>query len=146
MTDETTAQSEWGSEEPAAGADAGTTSEDTTTGGNAGTGRTIDVQPMLNQLQGMIDQVATNSGPALRQVAAKAAELAAAAAKRAGPIAISIATKTEQVSQAVAGRAERLATDLRSGQDGETPGEESSGLPEADRPVAEEESVTASPA
>jgi hypothetical protein len=143
MTEQTNTQPDWGSEEPSAGADP--RPEDSTAGANAGPGRTIDVQPMLNQLQGMIDQVATNSGPALRQVAAKAAELAAAAAKRAGPIAISIAAKTEQVSQAVAGRAERLATDLRAG-DGETPEEESSGLPEADRPVAEEESVTASPA
>jgi hypothetical protein len=143
MNEQTTAQPDWGSEEPAG--DGAPGAEDTTAGANTGSGRTFDTQQMLNQLQGMIDQVATNSGPALRQVAAKAAELAAAAAKRAGPIAISIATKTDQVSQAVAGRAERLATDLRSGQDGET-GEEESGLPEADRPVAEEESVTASPA
>jgi len=140
MTEQNTTQPDWGTEEPAAGA------EDSTAGSNAGAGRTIDVQPMVNQLQGMIDQVATNSGPALRQVAAKAAELAAAAAKRAGPIAISIAARTDQVSQAVAGRAERFATDLRAGQETEAPGEESSGLPEADQPVAEEESVTASPA
>jgi hypothetical protein len=144
MTEQHSTQSEWGSEEPQAGASAG--SDESTAGAGTGAGRTVDVQQMLNQLQGMIDQVATSSGPALRQVAAKAADLAAAAAKRAGPIAISIATRTEQVSQAVAGRAERLATDLRAGQEGEAPGEESSGLPEADRPVAEEESVTASPA
>jgi hypothetical protein len=131
MAEQTTNEPEWGTEEPIG--DAG-----------AGHARTIDVQQMLGQLQSMIDQVATNSGPALRQVAAKAAELAAAAAKRTGPIAVSIASKTEQVSQAVAGRAERLATDLRAAQDGETaaetPGGESS---EADRSVAEEESVPA---
>src|SRR5262245_59526997 len=74
MTEQTNTQPDWGTEEPAG---SGPDADDQAAGANAGAGRTFDTQQMLNQLQGMIDQVATNSGPALRQVAAKAAELAA---------------------------------------------------------------------
>ena len=42
---------------------------------------------MLAQLQSMIDSIATQAAPVVRQVGAKAAELAAATADRAGPIA-----------------------------------------------------------
>jgi hypothetical protein len=119
----------WGTEEPVGG--------DT-----PGSGRpTIDIQGMLGQLQGMIDQVATATTPALREVAAKAAELAASAAHRAGPLVISIAARTDQVSQAVADRAEQFATELRASRGAEEPAE----APAGDRPV-EEESVPVGPA
>jgi hypothetical protein len=121
------AREAWGTEEPLPG---------------SGSGRpTIDVQQMLSQLQGMIDQVATATSPALREVAAKAAELAASAAHRAGPWVISIASRTDQVSQAVAGRAEQLATELRTPRGADTAPEGPSG----DRPV-EEGSVPVGPA
>ena len=81
-----------------------------------GTGRagSIDVQGMLGQLQGMIVKVAHASEPALREVAAKAAELAAVAGERAGPIAHTLADKTEEVGHSVAGRASGFASSIRS--------------------------------
>ena len=76
-------------------------------------GRTIDVNQMVAQLQQMIEQVATAATPALREVAAKAAELASSAATHAGPIAHKVAAKTDQVGQVVAEKSARFATDLR---------------------------------
>jgi hypothetical protein len=68
---------------------------------------------MLNQLQGMIDTVAVKSGPVLREVAAKAAELAAVAGDRAGPIAYKAAEATQKVGQRVADTSREVAADLR---------------------------------
>jgi hypothetical protein len=76
-------------------------------------GRTVDVQAMVGQLQGMIEQVATAATPALKEVAAKAAELAASAAVHAGPIAHRVADKTEQVGRVVASKSRDIASDLR---------------------------------
>lgn len=91
------------------------------TGPGTGSARTpgIDVQAMLGQLQGMISKVAAASEPTLREVAAKAAELAAVAAERAGPLAHTIADKTEEVSHTVAGRASGFASSIRSANKGE---------------------------
>src|SRR5262245_15613345 len=68
---------------------------------------------MLTQLQGMIDAVAVKSGPVLREVAAKAAELAAVAGERAGPIAYKAADATQKVGQRVAEASKEVAADLR---------------------------------
>jgi hypothetical protein len=68
---------------------------------------------MLTQLQGMIDTVAVKSGPVLREVAAKAAELAAVAGERAGPIAYKAAEATQKVGQRVAEASKEVAADLR---------------------------------
>jgi hypothetical protein len=68
---------------------------------------------MLIQLQQMIDAVAAQAGPVLRDVAAKAAELAALAAERTGPIAHRAADVTERVSVRVAARTKEVAEDLR---------------------------------
>jgi len=81
-------------------------------GTGTNTGR-LDIPGMLTQLQGMIGKVARASEPALREVAAKAAELAAVAADHAGPIAHQIADKTDEVSQAVGERASGFASSLR---------------------------------
>jgi len=75
----------------------------------------VDVQGLLGQLQGMIAKVAHASEPALREVAAKAAELAAVAGERAGPIAHTIAGKTEEVGHTVAGKASGFASSIRAG-------------------------------
>ena len=75
---------------------------------------TIDVQGMLGQLQSMIGKVAAASEPRLREVAAKAAELAAVAAEHAGPIAHTLADKTDNVSHAVAEKASAYASSIRS--------------------------------
>jgi hypothetical protein len=65
------------------------------------------------QLQAMIDDLATSAGPTLREVAAKAAELAAKAGDAAGPIAHKAASVTGDVGQRVAARSRDLAADLR---------------------------------
>ena len=68
---------------------------------------------MLIQLQGMIDTVTVKSGPVLREVAAKAAELAAVAGERAGPIAYKAAEATQKLGQRVADTSKEVAADLR---------------------------------
>ena len=68
---------------------------------------------MLVQLQQMIDTLATQAGPVMREVAAKAAELAAVAGEKAGPLAHRAAGMTEQVGQRVAARSKEVAADLR---------------------------------
>ena len=70
---------------------------------------------MVTQLQSMIDTVAVRSGPVLREVAAKAAELAAVAGERAGPIAYKAAETTQKVGQQIAERGKEVAADLRRG-------------------------------
>jgi hypothetical protein len=75
-----------------------------------GTGR-----EMLVQLQQMIDTVATQAVPVLREVAAKAAELAAVAGEKAGPLAQRAAGMTESVGQRVAARSKDFAAELRRG-------------------------------
>ena len=67
----------------------------------------------LAQLQAMIDNVANQAGPVVREVAAKAAELAAVAADHAGPIAQRAAAVTQDVSVKVAERSRQVAADLR---------------------------------
>jgi hypothetical protein len=67
----------------------------------------------LGQLQEMIDQAGRQAGPVLRDVAAKAAELAAVAAENAGPVAHKAASVTEHVGDRLAARSKDLAADLR---------------------------------
>jgi hypothetical protein len=68
---------------------------------------------MLVQLQQMIDNLATQAGPVMREVAAKAAELAAIAGEKAGPIAHKAAGMTESAGQKIAARSKEVAADLR---------------------------------
>ena len=68
---------------------------------------------MLVQLQQMIDTLASQAAPVMREVAAKAAELAALAGEKAGPLAHRAAGMTEQVGQRVAARSKEVAADLR---------------------------------
>jgi hypothetical protein len=67
----------------------------------------------VGQLQEMIDQAGRQAGPVLRDVAAKAAELAAVAAQNAGPVAHKAADVTEHVGDRVAAKSKDLASDLR---------------------------------
>jgi hypothetical protein len=76
-------------------------------------GRSVDVQAMVSQLQQMIEQVATAATPALKEVAAKAAELAASAAVHAGPIAHKVANQADRAGKVVASKGRDLASDLR---------------------------------
>lgn len=68
---------------------------------------------MLIQLQQMIDTLATQAGPVMREVAAKAAELAAVAGEKAGPLAHKAAGMTETAGQKIAARSKEMAADLR---------------------------------
>ena len=70
-------------------------------------------EKMIGQLQVMIDQAGKTAGPVLRDVAAKAAELAAVAAQNAGPVAHKAADVTEHVGDNLAVRSKGLAADLR---------------------------------
>ena len=72
-----------------------------------------NVQNMLVQLQAMIDAAAVQAGPVMRQVAAKAAELAAVAGERAGPLAYKASEKTQIVGQKLAEKSKEYAADLR---------------------------------
>jgi hypothetical protein len=67
----------------------------------------------LGQLQVMIEEAGKTAGPVLRDVAAKAAELAAVAAENAGPVAHKAANVTEHVGDKLAARSKDLAADLR---------------------------------
>jgi hypothetical protein len=68
---------------------------------------------MLIQLQQMIDTIAYQAAPVVREVGAKAAELAAIAGSKAGPLAHKAADATEQFGQRVAARSTAMAADLR---------------------------------
>ena len=70
-------------------------------------------EKMISQLQAMIDQAGKTAGPVLRDVAAKAAELASVAAENAGPVAHRAANVTEHVGDRLAARSKDLAADLR---------------------------------
>jgi hypothetical protein len=67
----------------------------------------------IGQLQEMIEEAGKTAGPVLRDVAAKAAELAAVAAENAGPVAHKAADVTEHVGDRLAARSKDLAADLR---------------------------------
>jgi len=95
-------------------------SPDASTGAGEGSRMSPNVQNMLSQLQSMIDQVAVRSGPVLREVAAKAAELAAVAGEHAGPIAYKAAETTQKVGQRVAERSKVFASELRSREESAT--------------------------
>jgi hypothetical protein len=78
---------------------------------------------MLIQLQQMIDTIALQAGPVLRDVAAKAAELSAVAAERAGPLAYKAADITDSLSKKVAERSKAAAADWRRPKEDEDSGD-----------------------
>jgi hypothetical protein len=89
----------------------GWTADDAAGSGQASAGNTAE--RMLAQLQSMIDSIATQAAPVVRQVGAKAAELAAIAADKAGPIAHKAADATADASVRIAERSREFAADLR---------------------------------
>lgn len=70
---------------------------------------------MLDQLGVMASQIAEDAPPALREATARAAELAAEAARSAGPLAQRLAEVTDDASLRFADRSERFAVDVRAG-------------------------------
>lgn len=89
----------------------GWTAEDEAATGQTSGGNTAE--RMVAQLQSMIDTIATQAAPVVRQVGIKAAELAAAAADRAGPFAHKAADATADASVKIAERSRVIAADLR---------------------------------
>jgi hypothetical protein len=65
------------------------------------------------QLQRMIDDIGRQAVPVIREVAAKAAELAAVAGEKAGPFAQKAAEKTAEFGAVVAARGHEMASELR---------------------------------
>jgi hypothetical protein len=116
MTDDqfkTPAGDEGATKPASSGADEtfGWTADPNAPSGDAATGNTAE--RMVAQLQSMIDSIATQAAPVVRQVGIKAAELAAAAADRAGPFAHKAAEATADASVKIAERSRVIAADLR---------------------------------
>ena len=78
---------------------------------------------MLVQLQQMIDTIATQAAPVMREVAVKAAELAAVAGEKAGPVAYRAAGVAQSVGERVAARSKEYADQLRRQQETGAAGE-----------------------
>jgi hypothetical protein len=95
------------------GPDVDDTANPTDAAPDAARSRSATGREMLVQLQQMIDTIATQAAPVIRDVAVKAAELAAVAGEKAGPIAHKAADVTETVGQRVAARSKDFAADLR---------------------------------
>lgn len=72
------------------------------------------------QLQSMIENITEQAGPVLRQVSAKAAELAAVAGEKAGPVAARAAELTAEAGTKLAERSRDLASELRRDQAAKT--------------------------
>jgi hypothetical protein len=77
------------------------------------TGRGAAGREWVSQLQSMIDNLATNAAPVVREIGAKAAELAALAGEKAGPFAHRAADVTATAGTKVAERGREVAAELR---------------------------------
>jgi hypothetical protein len=67
----------------------------------------------LAQLQAMIENLATQATPVVKEIGAKAAELAAIAGDKAGPVAQKAAEFTGKAGEKIATKSRDLATELR---------------------------------
>jgi hypothetical protein len=74
----------------------------------------------LTQLQSMIENLTEQAVPVVREIGAKAAELAAVAAEKAGPAAARAAEVTADVGTKIAERSRSFATELRRDAESET--------------------------
>jgi len=81
-----------------------------------GTPANTQAREWISQLQAMIENLATQARPVIRDVGIKAAELAAIAGEKAGPVAQRAAEMAGQAGQKLAERSRDLAADLRSQQ------------------------------
>jgi hypothetical protein len=83
------------------------------TGEGSESGRGTAGREWVAQLQSMIDNLATNAAPVVREIGAKAAELAALAGEKAGPFAHRAADVTATAGTKVAERGREVAAELR---------------------------------
>jgi hypothetical protein len=79
----------------------------------ASSGRGEQAREWLMQLQAMIENLATQAAPVVREIGIKAAELAAVAGEKAGPVAQRAAELTGQAGHKLAERSRDLAAELR---------------------------------
>ncbi len=70
-------------------------------------------EPVVRQLDSIIENLAGYAVPVLREIAARAADLAAKAGQAAGPIAQKAADKTEEVGGRLATKGREVAADMR---------------------------------
>jgi hypothetical protein len=70
-------------------------------------------EPVIRQLDTILENLASYAAPVLREIAARAAELAAKAGQAAGPVAHKAAEKTEEVGDRLATKGREVAADLR---------------------------------
>jgi|GEM_PF-6683065 len=81
--------------------------------GTDGAPERLSREDMLDQLQVMARQIASDAPPALREASVVAAELAAIAARGTGPIAHTLADLTDDASLRFAERMETYAASVR---------------------------------
>jgi len=79
----------------------------------ASKGTAAQAREWLGQLQAMIENLATQAGPVIRDVGIKAAELAAVAGEKAGPVAQRAAEATASAGHRIAEKSRDLAAELR---------------------------------
>lgn len=77
----------------------------------------------IRQLEAIIGNLTTFATPVLREIAARAAELAAKAGEAAGPVAHKAAVVTEEVGERLAVKGHEIASGLRSERAGPASGE-----------------------
>lgn len=95
----------------------------------------------VRQLDSIIENLAGYAVPVLREIAARAADLAAKAGEAAGPMAHKAADKTEQVGGRLATKGREVASDMRRDPSNEatpTPLNPLTTEPETQEPVAAE--------
>jgi hypothetical protein len=107
MTDDTTTKTT--GSEAGAGSDEFAWTEPEQTSSDAG----AKAREWLSQLQTMIENLATQAAPVVKEVSAKAAELAAIAGDKAGPVARKAAEFTGQAGEKIAEKSRDFAADLR---------------------------------
>ncbi len=107
---------------------------DTASGGTAGGTGSNTGREWLSQLQSMIENITEQAGPVLREVSAKAAELAAVAGEKAGPVAARAAELTAEAGSKLAERSRDFAAEIRRDQAARGAGTETNPGPKADDP------------
>jgi hypothetical protein len=78
-----------------------------------GTSAEGPVEPVIRQLDAIIENLTSFAAPVLREIAARAADLAAKAGEAAGPMAHRAAEKTDEVGGRLATKGREVASDLR---------------------------------
>jgi hypothetical protein len=97
--------------------------------------------PVVRQLDSIIENLAGYAVPVLREIAARAADLAAKAGEAAGPMAHKAADKTEEVGGRLATKGREVASDMRrdaTAEVGQTPMNPPTTEPETQEPAAAE--------